>query len=243
MLVSCLDYDSYYRVHLVVLVLHLAATNDIIVMDGIDQGIRINRPFARPRIGRMRRRRRNVSDADAADHGIEASCQSIMMMMQRCRCTHAAAVVLASLSLYVVCSADNPIVGGRFVVSVYAFVPSSSGRRQIHHVGRGVPWADPSIQEAARPFRYETIIPETTIKTSTSLNGIKGFRAWFERTFPTAVVPIPRGGNNSKPSSNSDPKSTSHSETFDHVLIDVNQLLHVSMRRSEVTHPRANVDD
>ena len=73
--------------------------------------------------------------------------------------------------------------------------------------------------------------------TTTTLYGIKGFRGWFERTFPTAVVPIPRakgksakGGKSRKSADSND--DGQHSDHFDHVLVDVNQLLHVAMRRS-----------
>jgi 5'-3' exonuclease len=55
--------------------------------------------------------------------------------------------------------------------------------------------------------------------TTTSLNGIKGFRAWFESQFPfPAIVAIPNDG--------------SRQETFDHVLIDMNQILHIVLRKS-----------
>ena len=54
--------------------------------------------------------------------------------------------------------------------------------------------------------------------SSTSLNGIKGFRAWFESQFPDAIVAIPNDG--------------SRQETFDHVLIDMNQILHIVLRKS-----------
>jgi hypothetical protein len=54
--------------------------------------------------------------------------------------------------------------------------------------------------------------------SSTSLNGIKGFRGWFESQFPSAIVAIPNDG--------------SRHETFDHVLIDMNQILHIVLRKS-----------
>lgn len=66
--------------------------------------------------------------------------------------------------------------------------------------------------------------------------GIKGFRGWFESTFPNSMTPI-----NTSPSSILKHKQEEKkkkkqlvydSETFDHVLIDVNQLLHVSLRRA-----------
>jgi hypothetical protein len=47
--------------------------------------------------------------------------------------------------------------------------------------------------------------------------GIKGFRSWFESQFPDAILAMPR--------------NEAHEE-FDHVLIDMNQLLHVSLRRA-----------
>ncbi|KAI2489807.1 XRN 5'-3' exonuclease [Fragilaria crotonensis] len=53
--------------------------------------------------------------------------------------------------------------------------------------------------------------------STTSLYGIKGFRAWFESQFPDAITGIPSKGSQ---------------EFFDHVLIDINQLLHVAVRRS-----------
>ena len=53
--------------------------------------------------------------------------------------------------------------------------------------------------------------------TLTTMSGIKGFRAWFESQFPDAINGID--------------KDTAH-DTFDHVLIDMNQLLHIAMRRA-----------
>lgn len=53
--------------------------------------------------------------------------------------------------------------------------------------------------------------------TTTALNGIKGFRSWFESQFPDAILAMPR--------------DTAYDE-FDHLLIDMNQLLHVALRRS-----------
>jgi 5'-3' exonuclease len=47
--------------------------------------------------------------------------------------------------------------------------------------------------------------------------GIKGFRSWFESQFPHAILALPSEGSN---------------ESFDHVLVDVNQLLHVCVRKS-----------
>ena len=64
----------------------------------------------------------------------------------------------------------------------------------------------------------------TTTTTTTSLFGIKGFRAWFETQFPDAIVNI-------NPNKN---KKSNHEATdsFDHVLVDMNQIIHVILRRS-----------
>lgn len=56
------------------------------------------------------------------------------------------------------------------------------------------------------------------ISTSTSLSGIRGFRSWFNTTFPTAYSPI---------------DTTVDFEEFDHVLLDMNQILHVVLRRRQ----------
>ena len=53
--------------------------------------------------------------------------------------------------------------------------------------------------------------------SNSALAGIKGFRSWFESQFPDAIQAMP--------------KKEAHEE-FDHVLIDMNQLLHISLRRS-----------
>jgi hypothetical protein len=47
--------------------------------------------------------------------------------------------------------------------------------------------------------------------------GIKGFRSWFESQFPDAMMDIPKLGV---------------TEEFDHVLVDMNQLLHICIRKS-----------
>jgi 5'-3' exoribonuclease 2 len=49
------------------------------------------------------------------------------------------------------------------------------------------------------------------------LNGIRGFRSWLESTYPDAIYPI---------------RQTQDQENFDHVLIDLNQFLHVIVRNS-----------
>jgi hypothetical protein len=53
--------------------------------------------------------------------------------------------------------------------------------------------------------------------SSTAIMGIKGFRSWFESQFPHAMCDMP--------------KDSAH-DTFDHVLIDMNQLLHICLRKS-----------
>ena len=53
--------------------------------------------------------------------------------------------------------------------------------------------------------------------SSTAIMGIRGFRSWFESQFPDAILAMP--------------KTKAHEE-FDHVLIDMNQLLHICLRRS-----------
>lgn len=52
--------------------------------------------------------------------------------------------------------------------------------------------------------------------TTTKLCGIKGLRAWFEDTYPDSIARI----------------DTTSQDSFDHVLVDMNQVLHIVMRRS-----------
>ena len=68
--------------------------------------------------------------------------------------------------------------------------------------------------------KVATIPLRTTPTSPTALFGIKGFRKWFQDQFPNAV----RNVNVSE-----------HPDTFDHVLIDMNQILHVVLRRSTNT--------
>ena len=53
---------------------------------------------------------------------------------------------------------------------------------------------------------------------STALSGIRGFRSWFSSTFPTSYRSI---------------DTTTDFEEFDHVLIDMNQILHIVLRRRQ----------
>ena len=54
----------------------------------------------------------------------------------------------------------------------------------------------------------------------TQLYGIKGFRSWFESQFPDAMTILMKSDERAH-------------DTFDHVLIDMNQLLHVVLRKSK----------
>jgi hypothetical protein len=58
-----------------------------------------------------------------------------------------------------------------------------------------------------------------TSTTTTAIMGIKGFRSWFESQFPRAITGMSKDG------------SLAHEE-FDHVLIDMNQILHQVLRKS-----------
>ena len=78
-------------------------------------------------------------------------------------------------------------------------------------------------------------------RTSTTLYGIKGFRKWFEYQFPSAITYIPRIGDPLLDDEQDDEEMVStrqtnstlkSRDTFDHVLIDMNQLLHTTMRRA-----------
>jgi XRN 5'-3' exonuclease N-terminus len=57
----------------------------------------------------------------------------------------------------------------------------------------------------------------TSQPTSSALQGISGFRSWFESQFPESVVAI---------------NVDSSEETFDHVLLDMNHVIHIVLRRS-----------
>jgi XRN 5'-3' exonuclease N-terminus len=85
-------------------------------------------------------------------------------------------------------------------------------------------WVDSFVIPAHRSTSFPSSVafssPTTkTTTTTTILMGIKGFRSWFESTFPNAMMAplIPSQGAH---------------DTFDHVLIDMNQVLHVVLRKS-----------
>lgn len=71
--------------------------------------------------------------------------------------------------------------------------------------------------QASSTTRTSTIRSRKNVSSS-RLYGIKGFRGWFEATFPSAMTEI---------------DNVDHSDEFDHVLIDVNQLLHIALRRAK----------
>jgi len=56
-----------------------------------------------------------------------------------------------------------------------------------------------------------------TSRATTQLNGIRGFNIWFENEFPDSIVKI---------------NAETSEENFDHVLIDMNHMIHVVSRRS-----------
>lgn len=74
-------------------------------------------------------------------------------------------------------------------------------------------------------------------RQGTELRGIRGFRGWFEETFPDAVTTLqhpPKRSSSTKGRRKSASGDSNHldSDTFEHVLIDINQLLHIALRRS-----------
>lgn len=86
------------------------------------------------------------------------------------------------------------------------------------------------------------------VQKQTKLYGIKGFRAWFESAFPSAVVTInpssyPPNRRGSSPYNKADNRNNNNRnysggtnncepEVFDHVLIDANQFLHTTLRKA-----------
>ena len=77
-----------------------------------------------------------------------------------------------------------------------------------------------STERISPPIRKVSPIKIQNRYTKTSLFGIKGFRKWFEEAFPTAIRKI---------------DVNEHQDTFDHVLVDMNQILHVILRRAKDT--------
>jgi hypothetical protein len=82
-----------------------------------------------------------------------------------------------------------------------------------------VPFSDSFIPRTRRsqsmPMATSRLCP--THPSLLVLNGISGFRSWFESQFPESVVAI---------------NVDSSEETFDHVLLDMNHVIHIVMRRS-----------
>lgn len=64
------------------------------------------------------------------------------------------------------------------------------------------------------------------------LYGIKGFRSWFESAFPSAVTTIHPDHPTTSASAVTSSTSKYQPETFDHVLIDANQILHTTLRKA-----------
>ena len=98
-------------------------------------------------------------------------------------------------------------------------------------------------------IRQNRIQTSPHFRHSTHLQGIRGFRSWFESQFPDAMTTLhhtrqPKNNHKStakeknKSQDKRKKKQQQHAErpsdcdTFHHVLIDVNQLLHVTLRRS-----------
>ena len=74
--------------------------------------------------------------------------------------------------------------------------------------------------------------------SQTKLFGIKGFRSWFESAFPSAVTtiyperPISSARTTKARNTGIDSHYQPETETFDHVLIDANQILHTTLRKA-----------
>lgn len=67
-------------------------------------------------------------------------------------------------------------------------------------------------------FQTQALVPPIAHQNRLfPLHGISGFRSWFETQFPESVVAI---------------NADSSEETFDHVLLDMNHVIHIVMRRS-----------
>ena len=116
---------------------------------------------------------------------------------------------------------------------------------------------DMTTSNNPRTFQFDgkktiqSLSPSSPRPTRTAMYGIRGFRSWFESQFPDAMITLhhPRQTKNkSKPPPNNNnstskknkhksqqghpPAVSSSHDTFHHVMIDVNQLLHVTLRRS-----------
>lgn len=76
-------------------------------------------------------------------------------------------------------------------------------------------------------------------RISSALFGIRGFRAWFESQFPDAMVALSPSLSSSINDNATGGTVTANSrcstctaQVFDHVLVDLNQLLHIVVRKS-----------
>lgn len=79
-----------------------------------------------------------------------------------------------------------------------------------------LPLAAPPAEHIWRGSSSSTLSTSTSTST-TKLHGIKGFRIWFENQFPDSIVEI---------------NADSSEDEFDHVLMDMNHMIHVILRRS-----------
>uniref|UniRef100_A0A7S4EEN9 Xrn1 N-terminal domain-containing protein n=1 Tax=Pseudo-nitzschia australis TaxID=44445 RepID=A0A7S4EEN9_9STRA len=104
---------------------------------------------------------------------------------------------------------------GDNIPTAFAFVPRSS--KTIPSSTRKITTPQPTPISRITHSRI-TSFPSTA--TTTTLFGIKGFRAWFQDQFPNAIRNV---------------DVSQHTDRFDHVLIDMNQILHVILRRSRNT--------
>jgi len=68
----------------------------------------------------------------------------------------------------------------------------------------------------------------------TSLFGINGFRTWIQTQFPTAIATIEQSSQSfSAQRSQQSSSTTTNAAYFDHVLVDVQHMLHVVIRKSQ----------
>jgi len=79
------------------------------------------------------------------------------------------------------------------------------------------PLSAPTPTKTTKTCKRSNTRTTSSTATTTTLFGIKGFRSWFQDQFPNAVRNV---------------DVVQHQDTFDHVLIDMNQILHVILRRS-----------
>jgi len=124
--------------------------------------------------------------------------------------------------LYPLCRLPRVIVCCCFILQALSYgIPTTSAFvPHSYHV------STKTISSSTRtiaPQSTSTAKTKTRTKSTpsaTTLFGIKGFRTWFQDQFPNAVRNV---------------DVSEHQDSFDHVLIDMNQILHVILRRSRST--------